>query len=61
MHLPETAAVSNIERKILKLMGGELNKPLGVYCEQDANNHYHVWQRMPKCRMPSKTGAPFFE
>lgn len=48
LHLPETAAVSNIERKILKLMGGELNKPLGVYCEQDANNHYHVWAAYAK-------------
>lgn len=43
LHHPETAAVSNVERKVLKLMGGNLQMPIGVYCEQDANSHYHVW------------------
>jgi hydroxymethylbilane synthase len=43
LHRPETTAVSNVERKILKLMGGDLQMPIGVYCEQDANSHYHVW------------------
>lgn len=48
LHHPETVAVSNVERKVLKLMGGNLQMPLGVYCEQDANSHYHVWAAYAK-------------
>ena len=43
LHQPETAAVSNVERKILKNITGSCHTPLGAYCEQDAKGHYHVW------------------
>jgi len=33
----------SIERKILKAMEGGCHMPLGVYCEFDANENYHVW------------------
>jgi len=46
IHHSEVALVTNIERKVLQLMDGGCHIPLGVYCERDANNHYHVWASM---------------
>ena len=43
LHHPEVSAVTNVERSILKGIGGGCHLPLGAYCEQDANGHYHVW------------------
>ena len=43
VHHPEVAAKTNIERKVLNLMSGSCLLPIGVYCEQDSMNHYHVW------------------
>lgn len=34
---------SNVERKILKLMGGGCHMPLGAYCTRDQNGYLHVW------------------
>ena len=48
LHQPEVSAVTNVERKILKLIEGGCHVPLGAYCEQDANNHYHVWAAYAK-------------
>lgn len=48
LHQPNTSAVTNVERKVLKLIGGGCHLPLGVYCERDANGHYHVWAAMAK-------------
>ncbi len=43
LHHSEVAAVTNIERKVLNLLGGGCHMPLGVYCELDENGYYHVW------------------
>ena len=46
MHHRETGERTNIERGVLKLMGGGCQTPLGVYCELDADHNYHVWAAM---------------
>ncbi len=43
IHHPEVSAATNIERKVLQLLGGGCQLPLGVFCERDAMGHYHVW------------------
>lgn len=43
LHTPEVAAVTNVERKVMKLIEGGCHLPLGVYCEKDASGNYHVW------------------
>ena len=43
LHQPQVSAVTNIERKVLNLLGGGCHMPLGVYCEQDQMGNYHVW------------------
>ncbi|NND35312.1 MAG: hydroxymethylbilane synthase [Saprospiraceae bacterium] len=43
LHHPAIARVTNIERKILRLLQGGCHLPLGVYCEQDKMGYYHVW------------------
>lgn len=46
IHRPEVSAVTNVERKVLKLIGGGCHLPLGVYCERDLSGNYHVWAAM---------------
>jgi len=43
LHQPKVSAVTNVERKILRLLEGGCQMPLGVYCEQDTMGNYHVW------------------
>lgn len=43
VHHKNTSAVTNVERKVLNLMGGGYDIPLGVYAEVDAAGYYHVW------------------
>lgn len=43
VHHSEVSAVTNVERKVLKLFGGGCHVPLGVYCQRDGMNNYHVW------------------
>lgn len=42
LHNADTAAVTNIERKVLNLFKGGCQMPLGVHCERDASGNYHV-------------------
>jgi hydroxymethylbilane synthase len=48
LHVSEVSRCTNIERKVLRLLNGGCQMPLGVYCEQDANNNYHVWATKAK-------------
>ena len=43
IHHPEISAVTNVERKVLQLMDGGCQLPLGVHCERDAAGHYHAF------------------
>ncbi|MEL7120378.1 MAG: hydroxymethylbilane synthase [Bacteroidota bacterium] len=43
IHDSEVAELTNIERKVLKLMDGGCHMPLGVYCKKDQLGNYHVW------------------
>jgi hydroxymethylbilane synthase len=42
LHHSEVSACTNIERKVLKLLGGGCHLPLGVYCERDTRGFYHA-------------------
>ncbi len=42
IHHSDVAALSNIERKVLSLMDGGCQLPLGVYCERDNMDNYHL-------------------
>lgn len=43
IHQKDTAEVTNIERKVLNLLDGGCQMPLGVYCERDADANFHIW------------------
>lgn len=43
IHQPDVSAVINVERRVLNLLDGGCQMPLGVYCERDGAGNYHVW------------------
>lgn len=43
VHRPELSARTNVERKLLRLLGGEPQTPLGAFCERDPMGHYHLF------------------
>lgn len=43
LHEPNISAVTNVERKVLKILGGNTNMSLGVFCERDSSGNYHIW------------------
>lgn len=48
LHDTTTFETVSIERKILKLMEGGCQMPLGIYCEKDINHNFHVWAAVAK-------------
>ncbi|MBC7774619.1 MAG: hydroxymethylbilane synthase [Phycisphaerae bacterium] len=43
LHHPEVSACTNVERKVLQLMEGGCQLPLGAYCERDASGNFHAF------------------
>lgn len=43
IHDKAVAERTNIERKVLNLLDGGCQMPLGVYCEKDQAGNFHVW------------------
>jgi hydroxymethylbilane synthase len=43
LHRPEVSTCTNVERRVLQLMDGGCQLPLGVYCERDAQGNFHVF------------------
>lgn len=43
LHHPEVSAVTNVERRVLQLMDGGCQLPLGVHCERDATGFFHAF------------------
>lgn len=48
LHHPDVAACTNVERKVLQLIGGGCHAPLGVYCKRDGAGNYHAWAAYAK-------------
>lgn len=63
IHHPEISACTNVERKVLQLMSGGCQLPLGVYCERDTAGYYHAFAaceaggEMKRARVSSSTSA----
>lgn len=43
IHRPDVSEITNIERKVLSLLDGGCQMPLGVHCQKDNNGHFHIW------------------
>ena len=43
LHQSQVGQCSNVERSVLKMMDGGCQLPLGVHCQKDLNNYYHVF------------------
>ena len=43
IHHPEISACTNVERRVLQLMEGGCQLPLGVYCERDGLGNFHAF------------------
>jgi hydroxymethylbilane synthase len=67
LHHPDVSAVTNVERKVLQLMDGGCQLPLGVHCYRDAAGNYHVHaacqlnSQMNRVHLSSSTSAGLAE
>jgi hydroxymethylbilane synthase len=43
VHQVRLAEQTNVGRKLLRLLGGDLTLPLGAYCHRDPMDNLHVW------------------
>ena len=63
LHHPEISACTNVERKVLQLMSGGCQLPLGVHCERDTSGYYHAFAAcevdgtMRRARVSSSTNV----
>lgn len=63
LHRPDISACTNVERKVLQLMSGGCQLPLGVHCERDASGNYHAFAAceiegtLRRARVSSSTNA----
>ena len=48
IHKSQVSKCSNIERKVMQLMGGGCHTPLGVYCETDKIGNFHCYAAFAK-------------
>ncbi|MFK7807124.1 MAG: hydroxymethylbilane synthase [Saprospiraceae bacterium] len=48
LHHTDVSEKTNIERKILRLLDGGCQLPMGAYCEKDSEGNFHVWTAMAK-------------
>lgn len=61
LHRPDVSAVTNVERRVLQLMEGGCQLPLGVHCERDPNGSFHAFAaclvegEMRRVRLSSST------
>jgi hydroxymethylbilane synthase len=61
IHHPEVSACTNVERRVLQLMDGGCQLPLGAHCERDAMGNYHAFAaceiagQMRRARFSSST------
>jgi hydroxymethylbilane synthase len=53
IHQSDTAKITNVERRVLQMLDGGCQLPLGIFCERDAMGHYHVWAALGQ-----EEGAP---
>jgi hydroxymethylbilane synthase len=67
IHHPEISAVTNVERRVLQLMDGGCQLPLGVHCQRDAAGNYHAFAAclidgaMRRTRLSSSTSVGMAE
>lgn len=64
----EVAYCTNVERKVLNMLDGGCQLPLGVYCEKDQRGNYHAYAALQKegealrtCRVSQSTFAGMAE
>ncbi len=43
LHHSDVSQCTNVERKVLKMLDGGCQMPLGVYCKADPSGYYHVY------------------
>lgn len=56
LHQQAVADCTNVERRVLQLMEGGCQMPLGVYCEKDLHGNYHLWAALASsAEAPLKT------
>lgn len=63
LHRPDISAATNVERRVLQLMDGGCQLPLGVFCERDAQGYFHAFAacqidgQMRRVNLSSSTSA----
>jgi hydroxymethylbilane synthase len=63
LHRSDISAATNVERRVLQLLDGGCQLPLGVHCERDANGHFHAFAacmiqgEMRRARLSSTTSV----